>query len=158
MDAVLARASFPDYRQITIIDVNGGTAAYSGAQTLGISNAIHGDNVVSAGNLLADRDVPAAIVAAFAAGNPVEELGHRVLQAMLAGLAVGGEAGPIKSAGLLVVDTQSWPVADLRVDWHDMPLAELASLWDVWQPQMHDYVTRALNPTAAPSYGVPGDK
>jgi len=30
-------------------------------------------------------------------------------------------------------------------------------LWELYRPQMHDYVTRALNPQAAPSYGVPGD-
>jgi uncharacterized Ntn-hydrolase superfamily protein len=45
----------------------------------------------------------------------------------------------------------------LRVDWHDEPLGELACLWEIWAPQMHDYVIRALDPGAAPSYGVPGD-
>jgi uncharacterized Ntn-hydrolase superfamily protein len=77
---------------------------------------------------------------------------------MLAGLAAGGEAGPVKSAGMVVVDTQAWPIADLRVDWHDAPLAELTALWALWKPQMRDYVTRALNPSAAPTYGVPGDE
>ena len=52
----------------------------------------------------------------------------------------------------------AWPVADLRVDWHDEPIAELRALWDVWRPQMDDYVTRALDPRSAPSYGVPGDR
>jgi uncharacterized Ntn-hydrolase superfamily protein len=59
---------------------------------------------------------------------------------------------------MVMVDAVSWPVADLRVDWHDAPLAELARLWAVWQPQMAAYVTRALDPTTAPSYGVPGDE
>jgi uncharacterized Ntn-hydrolase superfamily protein len=80
-----------------------------------------------------------------------------VIAALQAGLAAGGEAGPIFSAGLVLVDREDWPLADLRVDWHDEPLMELARLWDIWAPQMHDYVTRALNPAAAPSYGVPGD-
>jgi uncharacterized Ntn-hydrolase superfamily protein len=57
-----------------------------------------------------------------------------------------------------MVDTVSWPVADLRVDWHDTPLDELARLWTVWEPQMAAYVTRALDPSSAPSYGVPGDR
>ena len=74
-------------------------------------------------------------------------------------LAAGGEAGPVHSAGLLVVDEQSWPYADLRVDWLDgaCPIAALAELWALYRPQADDYVTRALNPGAAPSYGVPGD-
>jgi uncharacterized Ntn-hydrolase superfamily protein len=80
-----------------------------------------------------------------------------VIAALHAGRAAGGEAGPIRSAGLVVVDREAWPIADLRVDWHDAPLTALAALWDMWAPQMQDYVMRALNPAAAPSYGVPGD-
>jgi uncharacterized Ntn-hydrolase superfamily protein len=45
----------------------------------------------------------------------------------------------------------------LRVDWHDDPIAELRRVWDVYRPQMPDYIQRALDPTGAPSYGVPGD-
>jgi len=52
----------------------------------------------------------------------------------------------------------AWPETDLRVDWHDRPIAELAGLWRLWEPQAADYVTRALDPAAAPSYGVPGDE
>ena len=51
-----------------------------------------------------------------------------------------------------------WPVADLRVDWHDEPIHELARLWLLWQPQLDAYVARALDPSQAPSYGVPGDE
>ena len=64
----------------------------------------------------------------------------------------------MRSGGLLVVDKVTWPVTDLRVDWHDDPVSELARLWAVWQPQEAAYVQRALDPAAAPSYGVPGDE
>ncbi|MGD1869469.1 MAG: DUF1028 domain-containing protein, partial [Neomegalonema sp.] len=51
-----------------------------------------------------------------------------------------------------------WPVADLRVDWSDDdPIEELARIWDIYKPQLGDYVTRALDPSQAPSYGVAGD-
>jgi uncharacterized Ntn-hydrolase superfamily protein len=50
-----------------------------------------------------------------------------------------------------------WPIADLRVDWHDAPVDALAELWAVYAPQLDDYVTRALEPAAAPGYGVPGE-
>ena len=63
----------------------------------------------------------------------------------------------MRSAGMLVADRVSWPVADLRVDWDDAPIQRLSDLWAVWEPQLADYVTRALDPTVAPSYGVPGD-
>ena len=53
----------------------------------------------------------------------------------------------------------AWPVADLRVFWtEDCPITELELLWGHYAPQLDDYVTRAINPTAAPSYGVPGDE
>lgn len=155
---IQAGATHLAFRQFTIIGRQGEPASFSGAQTLGVHGEATGRDVVAAGNLLASPDIPSAIVRAFKASDPVLGLGPRVLLAMRAGLAAGGEAGPIRSAGLIMVDQESWPLADLRVDWHDAPLDELAALWAVWAPQMHDYVTRALNPAAAPSYGVPGDK
>ena len=79
--------------------------------------------------------------------------------ALRAGLDAGGEAGPVHSAGLLLVDAQSWPLAELRIDWSDeCPIAALEKAWSVYQPQMDAYVTRALDPRQAPSYGVPGDE
>ena len=78
---------------------------------------------------------------------------------MQAGLAAGGEAGPVHSAGLKLVRDVPWPVADLRIDWTEgCPIAALATAWEVYKPQMDAYVTRALDPSAAPSYGVPGDE
>jgi uncharacterized Ntn-hydrolase superfamily protein len=158
LEKIAGSASFPEYRQLTVLDAQGRTAIHSGAKTLGTFGSAQAGNAVSAGNLLANVNVPQAVVTAFAKSDPAAELGARVVAAMQAGLAAGGEAGPVKSAGLIVVDKQGWPIADLRVDWHDEPLAELARIWDIWQPQMYDYVTRALNPEAAPSYGVPGDE
>ncbi len=155
---VLEAASFPACRQLTLVDSAGRTAAWSGEKTLGVHAQALASDAVSAGNLLANPGVPQAVLAAFAATDPALELGSRVITAMQAGLEAGGEAGPIRSAGLIVVDREAWPLADLRVDWHGEPLAELAALWDVWAPQMRDYVTRALNPEGAPSYGVPGDE
>jgi uncharacterized Ntn-hydrolase superfamily protein len=123
---------------------------------LGIVASAIGAHAVSAGNLLAHPDVPAAMIAAFVEASGA--LGERLLQALRAGLAQGGEAGPIHSAGLLVVRELSWPIVDLRVDWSDDdPVAALASIWDIYSPQIEDYVRRAVNPSAAPSFGVPGD-
>ena len=82
-----------------------------------------------------------------------------LLQALRAGVKAGGEAGSIHSAGLLVVRDVSWPIVDLRVDWADKdPVAKLAALWKRYEPQVEDYIRRALDPAAAPSFGVPGDR
>ena len=63
------------------------------------------------------------------------------------------------SAGLKLVDQHSWPVADLRCDWtEDCPIENIATAWEVYKPQLAAYVQRAIDPTKAPSYGVPGDE
>ena len=149
--------AFASYRQLAIVDRDGGTAAYSGEKALGVFGTFEGKDCVAAGNLLATADVPQQMVRAFEASTG--HLGDRLLAAMKAAVAAGGEAGPVHSAGMLVVDKVSWPVADLRVDWHETdPIGALESLWDIYKPQLAAYVTRALDPTEAPSYGVPGDE
>jgi uncharacterized Ntn-hydrolase superfamily protein len=154
---MVASAPHAAHRQFTLIDAEGRTAAYSGAVTLGIHGEAQGRDVVSAGNLLAHSGIPWEIVAAFEESAALD-LGDRVLHALAEGLAAGGEAGPIRSAGLLMAGDVDWPIADLRIDWHDAPVAALCALWDVWKPQMEAYVTRALDPAAAPPFGVPGDE
>jgi uncharacterized Ntn-hydrolase superfamily protein len=111
---------------------------------------------MAAGNLLAADGVPGAMVAAFdgAAG----ELEQRLVTALRAGLTAGGEAGPVRSAGLAVVAGVAWRITDLRVDWHDDPIGELERLVALWLPRRDDYLGRALAPAESPSYGVPGDE
>jgi len=111
-------ASHPTYRQLTVVDVQGGTAAYSGENTLGLYTMAQAENVVAAGNLLASDKVPQAMVEAFTA-DPDGDLGDRLLAALIAGDEEGGEEGPVHSCGILIVDRVSWPSTDLRVDWSD---------------------------------------
>ena len=152
-----AEAPHIEYRQLALVDPNGGTAAFSGSRTLGVHATAQGPGVVVAGNLLASPEVPPAMLAAFLAA-PERPLAARLLAAMRAAVAAGGEAGPVHSAGLLLVREVAWPIADLRVDWHETdPIGALADLWARWEPQMEAYVTRALDPSEAPSYAVPGD-
>jgi uncharacterized Ntn-hydrolase superfamily protein len=145
------------YRQLTAVVPDGRTAIFSGGQALGVVGEHRGAAVVSAGNLLASPDVPDRAVAAFeSASGP---LAARLLAGLEAGIAAGGEAGPVHSAGLLVARDVAWPVTDLRVDWDDAdPVGRLADLWRRWEPELEGYVTRALRPDAAPSFGVPGDE
>jgi uncharacterized Ntn-hydrolase superfamily protein len=156
LQEVVASAPAIEYRQLTVVDGQGDTAAYSGSEALGIFGTARGRDCCAAGNLLAHEGVPAAVVEGFAVG-PEQPLADRLLAGLQAGLAAGGEAGPIHSAGLLVVDHVPWPVTDLRVDWSDEPLGELARLWEIWRDQADAYVQRAVNPSGAPSYGVPGE-
>lgn len=148
---------FIDYRQLLVVDRHGQTAIHSGGKVLGNWGEAKAENVASGGNMLASPEVPQAIVAGFLAAKG--HLGDRLIAAMQAGLAAGGEAGPVHSAGMQIVDKLSFPLADLRVDWTEgCPIQALSDLWDLYQPQMQPYVQRALDPRDAPSYGVPGDE
>jgi uncharacterized Ntn-hydrolase superfamily protein len=149
-------APHAEFRQLLAVDRNGGSAIHSGRRALGVWAEARANDVACGGNLLADPGVPQAMVDVFAASRG--PLGDRLIASMQAALTAGGEAGPVRSAGLKMVREVSWPVADLRVDWTEAcPIAELAALWALYKPQLEDYVARALRPTAAPSFRVPGD-
>ena len=145
------------YRQVTVIDGQGRTAFFTGQEALGVHHAVAGEQCVAAGNMLAGAHVIEAMVQAFE--NTPGGLAERLLSSMRAAMAAGGEAGPVHSAALKVMGGMVWPIVDLRVDWAEAdPIGQLDALWQAYRPQMQDYLTRALNPTAAPSYGVPGDE
>jgi uncharacterized Ntn-hydrolase superfamily protein len=156
LDAAIAADTHPDHRQLIVVDAAGRAEVHSGANALGIHHHAAIENAAAAGNLLADTAVIDALLTGYteSAATTLEE---RLLDGLSAALAAGGEAGPVHSAGLQVTEDVPWPVTDLRVDWHDDPVGELRRLWDVWAPQKNDYRVRGLDPTAAPSYGVPGD-
>ena len=143
--AVVARAPGVPYRQLVVVDAGGGSAAYSGGLALGEATDVRASGAAAAGNLLADRGVPAAMLAAFT-GRADDSLGDRLVAALQAGLAAGGEISPVRSAGMVIAEAVPWPVTDLRVDWHDDPVGQLAGLWQLWQPQAGAYVGRALRP------------
>jgi len=153
---LLEGESSPQYRQLLLIDGQGRTAVFDGENALGVVGRADGRDCVAAGNLLADTAVPRAMVTAFE--QSAGPLAERLLIAMEAGLAAGGEAGPVYSAGLVVAcPDESWPITNLRIDWGDDPIAGLRDLWTRYAPQLEDYVARARKPDAAPSYGVPGE-
>jgi len=157
MHAAVQDAPFIAYRQVTVVDRTGGTAFHNGAHVLGTNKVVQVQDAIAAGNLLSSPTVPDAMVAAFAA-DPNLDIGDRLVAAMQAGLVAGGEEGPVHSAGMVIVDQVAWPVTDLRVDWSEDPIGHLGALWRLWRPQEAAYLQRALDPTVAPSYGVPGDR
>jgi len=82
--------------------------------------------------------------------NPDLPLARRLIEALAAGEAAGGEFVPVISAALLVAHQESFPYVDLRVDSHASPIIELDRLWRAYEPEAALYVTRANDPAAAP--------
>ncbi len=148
---------FIDYRQLTAVDAQGRSASWSGTNILGTHGVSEQQDCVAAGNLLKTPSLPTAMTDGFAA-NADQHLAERLLRALEAGLATGGEEGPVHSAALIVYHEQAFPLVSLRVDWDDEnPIKLLRRLWEDYKPQMGAYLQRAIDPTQAPSYGVPGD-
>jgi uncharacterized Ntn-hydrolase superfamily protein len=141
----------PTWRQVGVIDRYGQVAWHSGTQALPTAAIAQGTGCLALGNLLVDEKVPSVMIARFeeTAG---QLLAERLMSALEAGLDAGGETDDEHAAGLHVAHIFDWPVVDLRVDWHDTPIGELRALWERYRPQQKDYIARAMNPGAAPSF------
>jgi uncharacterized Ntn-hydrolase superfamily protein len=137
------------WRQLAIIDTQGETAYYHGDRISSIHAAAQGNAVCAIGNILRSEDVPQAMVEAFGQ-EPEAHLAERLLRALEAGLEAGGELKQVKSAALLVVHEQPFPLVDLRVELDPQPLAELRFLWELYQAQLELYVRRAIDPDSVP--------
>ena len=151
LNLLLAGTPDPDYRQVGVIDRYGKTALHSGKEALPLAAFAEGPACIALGNLLATPDVPALMIAAYAAASG-ETHAERLMLALEAGFGAGGETGDEHAAGLHVADTYDWPVVDLRVDWHDEPIAELRRIWTLYAPQRSAYESRARAPGTAPSF------
>jgi len=157
IDKVVKDRQFINYRQLALMDSKGNSAGYTGSETLGANAISQGSGCIAVGNLLNSVEVIQAMVDSFS-NNVNLHLAERLLVALQAGLDAGGEEGPVHSAGLKVSHQHPWLLVDLRVDWvDDGPVSELVKLWRAYEPQMKDYNSRAIDPSQAPSYGVPGD-
>ena len=157
IDRTIRNRPHIEHRQLTAVDRNGNSASWSGKHILGVHAVSEQRDCVAAGNLLKSAALATVMTDAFAA-NADQHLAERLLRALEAGLASGGEEGPVHSAALIVYHQQAFPLVSLRVDWDDEnPIRILRKLWGGYKPQMGAYLQRAIDPTQAPSYGVPGD-
>ena len=118
-----------DHRQLHVIDANGTTAAHTGRACIDWCGHVAGDGYSIAGNMLAGPRVLDDTAAAFErhAGAPFAE---RLLAALDAGDAAGGDKRGKQAAALLIVTTEDYPFLTLRVDDHPEPFVELRRLYD----------------------------
>jgi uncharacterized Ntn-hydrolase superfamily protein len=140
-----------DDRQMHVMDMQGRSAAYTGAGCVDWCGHLVREGYSVAGNMLAGAAVIEETARAFAA-NPQLDLARRFLAAMKAGEAAGGDKRGKQSAAMLIHDGEEYPRVDLRVDDHADPLAELARLEEVgWVRYMH---YRKFMPSKARPFGV----
>jgi uncharacterized Ntn-hydrolase superfamily protein len=136
------------WRQLAILAADGRAAFFNGSKITSIAKGRIGRDYVAVGNILRTTEVVDAMAETFEASDR-EPLPERLTRSLEAGLAAGGELKLLKSAGLLVVHQESFPLVDLRIDLSPQPLTELRFLWELYQPMMTDYVVRVVEPDKA---------
>jgi uncharacterized Ntn-hydrolase superfamily protein len=117
-------------RQLHIMDANGRIAAHTGRECVDWCGHVEGVGFSIAGNMLAGARVLDDTAKAFAAHEKLP-FAQRLIAAMKAGEAAGGDKRGKQSAALLIHGEEEWSNLDLRVDDHTDPLAELERLEQV---------------------------
>jgi uncharacterized Ntn-hydrolase superfamily protein len=117
-------------RQLHVMDATGRIALHTGRDCVDWCGHIQGDGFSIAGNMLAGPRVLDNTAKAYAANNTLP-FARRLIAAMKAGEAAGGDKRGRQSAALLIHGEEEWSALDLRVDDHADPLAELERLEQV---------------------------
>jgi uncharacterized Ntn-hydrolase superfamily protein len=120
-----------EMRQLGIVDINGRTAAYTGERCIPWAGHVLGGGYVCLGNILTGERVVVAMATEFE--RTVDKaLPERLLQALEAGQAAGGDRRGRQSAGIYVIAGEEYPWCDIRVDDHEDPVRELRRIFEVW--------------------------
>ena len=127
VSALLATDAGRESRQLHILDAQGRIAAHTGKDCVDWCGHVAGDGFSIAGNMLAGAQVLDETAKAYRA-NATLPFARRLIAAMRAGEAAGGDKRGRQSAALLINDGEDWSALDLRVDDHADPLAELERL------------------------------
>jgi uncharacterized Ntn-hydrolase superfamily protein len=140
LDAVLEGDDGRDERQAGLVDANGGAATFTGSGCVDWAGGVRGEHFAAQGNILAGEDVVTAMADAFVGTEG--DLSDKLLAAVRAGDAAGGDRRGKQSAALLVVradggyEGRNDRYIDLRVDDHPDAPTELARLFTVWDDTM----------------------
>jgi uncharacterized Ntn-hydrolase superfamily protein len=132
-------------RQFAIVDMAGRTAAFTGDECPDWAGHQEGEGFSVQGNRLAGPQVVKAAVDSLRRSEG-RDLAERMIEALAAGDAEGGDTKGEESATIYVVDTEEYPLWDVRVDLHDDPVAELRRLYHIFRerllPQVLEMPTR----------------
>ncbi len=128
LDVLLQNDEERDHRQVHLVDHRGHTAAWTGRHCVDWAGHLTEQNFAVAGNMLVGEQVLHAMADAFQR-HQSRSFGDRLLCALEAGEAAGGDKRGRQSAALYVVQEESYPYLDLRVDNHANPIAELRTLF-----------------------------
>lgn len=139
LERVLYEDPVPELRQIAIVDRDGNATAFTGEKCDTWNGHLTGENFAIAGNMLTGQETIQTMKETF---ETTEEhpLAERLLRALEAGQLAGGDKRGKQSAALYVVDTEDYPLVDLRVDEHTDPVIELRRIYTVAEQQLFPFI------------------
>ena len=143
-EELLSTDSGRESRQIGIVEADGRTAAYTGAENLSWAGYVMGDGFAAMGNVLAGKEVVDAIAEEYQASGAYA-FEDRLLRAVEAGRGAGGQEEGQCLASLRTFGRDEFSRCDLRVDLSDEPVAELRRVYDFYAPLVPYYVERPRN-------------
>lgn len=139
LDEVLSADPGRSVRQLGAVDAAGGSATFSGDECTEWYGGETGPGFAAQGNMLIRGETVSGMAASF--GSTAElPLAERLMRALEAGQAGGGDKRGRQCAALLVVDTEDYPLWDLRVDEHPLPVTELRRVYEIAQRQLLPFV------------------
>ena len=148
---VLADDPGRSVRQVGVVDSRGKSATFSGDECTTWYGGVNGPNYATQGNMLIRGETVAAMAASFERTVGLD-LAERLVQAIEAGQAAGGDKRGRQCAALLVVDKEEFPLWDLRVDENANPVPELRRIFEIAKTDLLPFIqglpTRA-NPMGA---------
>ncbi len=139
-----------DHRQLHVIDAQGRIGQYTGAKCVDWCGAVVGDGFSVAGNMLAGRGVTEETARSYERSK--KPFAERLIEALEAGEAAGGDKRGKQSAALLIYSGEEYPELNLRVDDHAEPLAELRRLYDKAHERFVPYLR--CSPSKARPWGI----
>ena len=145
LDEIAASDTHVERRQLGCVDISGHAAGRTGSANKPWAGHRAARNVVAAANAVVGAGVVDAMFQTFQV-DPARPLWERLLAALEAGKAAGGQPDGETSSGLYVVDREPFAVVDLRVDLHPEPVTELRRLADRYFPLVSYYSLRPFDP------------
>ena len=152
LQIVLSEDPGAEYRQLAVVDADGDVAAHTGAYTDTWTGHLIGADYSVQGNMLSNESVLVAMADAYTAAFE-KELSERLLIALEAGQAAGGDRRGRQSAALYIPGPDDYARVDLRVDDHNDPVAELRRVYQVAQVELFP-VLRLMPTRADPTRGL----
>lgn len=153
---VLAELSAKDpywqSRQVTLVDVLGGVAGFTGANAPAHHGHKLGNGFAVAGNVLTGTCLDDTYREFSSTQGSDLTLTERLLRGLEAGARSGGQPEGLTSAAMVVQGAEPFPVVDLRVDVHDAPVKELRRIWEFVRPLQGYYLQRKTDPADLPRW------